>query len=267
MLLIAFLFSTNWFCSKAEGGLEVHCEQNRDTSRLHIIYLHHTGVTCICIPVCKMAKLFEYDCMLNVCYLARRGHTMSFRSVMFLQVNENSSHKHNNLFLSTYISQWNLLLLISPFQLDSVKPVDNLGRLRSQVVCMDICEEDLNQCSVHRNKPAHYWDGIYTCQLVRIRKLLKQMHRNYQWRVKNKHGFGYTILIRICRIKAGWQVSHFLAVGIPTLLLPGTWEVLDVCVCILWDIESLIRFSAKQIISSSTSECTFFSRKVQITCW
>lgn len=169
-----------------------------------------------------MTKLFEYDCMLNVCYLAHRGHTMSFQSIMFLQVDENSSHKRDNLFLSIYIPQWNLLLLISPFQLDSLKPLGNLSRLRSQVVCMDICEEVLNQCSVHRNKPAHYWDGIYTCQLVRVRKLWKQMHRNYQGGVKNKHGFGYTILIRICRIKAGWQVSHCLAVGSHTLLLPGT---------------------------------------------
>lgn len=103
---------------------------------------------------------------------------MSFQSTIFLQVNGNSSHKHGNLFVSTYISQWNPLLLISLFQVDSVKPVGNCSRLRSQVVCIDTCEEDVSQCSVHRNRPAQYWDGIYICQLVRIRKLWKQMHRN-----------------------------------------------------------------------------------------
>lgn len=96
---------------------------------------------------------------------------MSLQSTIFLQINGNFSHKPDHLFVSIYIPQWNLLVLFSPFQLDAVKPVGNHNRLSSQVVCIDICEEDLNQGSVHRNKPAHYWDGIYNCQLVRIRKL------------------------------------------------------------------------------------------------
>lgn len=104
--------------------------------------------------------------------------TMSFQNTVFLKVNVNCSYEHDNLFVSLYILQLNLLLLTSPFQVGFVKPVGSHSRLRSQVVFIDICEEALNQCSVHRNKPAHYWDGIYTCQLVRIRKLWKQMHRN-----------------------------------------------------------------------------------------
>lgn len=48
------------------------------------------------------------------------------------------------------------------------------------------------------------------------------MRRNQQQGVKNKHGFGFTVLIRICRIKAEWQVSHFLVVSVPTLLVPET---------------------------------------------
>lgn len=107
-----------------------------------------------------------------------RGCTISFESTVFLQVDGNSSYECDNLFVSTYIPQWNLLVLISPFQLGSVKLLGNHSRLRSQVLCIDTCEEDLNRCSVHRNKPARYLDGNYTCQLVRIRKLWEQMHRN-----------------------------------------------------------------------------------------
>lgn len=77
---------------------------------------------------------------------------MSSLSTVVLQINGNSSHKHDNLLVCTYIPQWKLLVLICPFHLDSVKPVGNRGRLRSQDVCVEIHEEDLNQCSVHRNQ-------------------------------------------------------------------------------------------------------------------
>lgn len=175
-----FPFSMNWLGTKA-GGLETHCERT-GTSRgsvSHVSHdLHHTVATCICISGFKMTQLFECDCKQNVCYLACREDTIFLQITIFFQVNRNSTHKCDNLFVSTYIPQWNLLLLVSPSQPGSAKPVVSHSRLRSQAVCIDICEEDLNQCSVHRSKLAHYWDGIYTCQLVRIRKLGKQMRRN-----------------------------------------------------------------------------------------
>lgn len=68
-------------------------------------------------------------------------------STVVLQIHENSPHKHD-----AYIPQWKLLVLTFPFHLDSVKPIGNCGRLRSQNVCVEIHEEDLNQCSVHRNQ-------------------------------------------------------------------------------------------------------------------
>lgn len=102
-----------------------------------------------------MTQLLKYNCKQNACHLACREDTIFLQSTIFFQVNRNSSHKCDNLFVSTYIPQWNLLLLIAPSQLGSAKPV-NHSRLRSQAVCIDICEEDLNQCSVHRSKLAHY---------------------------------------------------------------------------------------------------------------
>lgn len=81
---------------------------------------------------------------------------MHLKSNVFFQVNRNSSRRCDNLFVSAYIPQWNLLFLISPSQLGSAKPVVNHSRLSSQAVCIDICEEGLNQCSVHRSKLAHY---------------------------------------------------------------------------------------------------------------
>lgn len=66
MFLLAFPFSINCLCTRA-GGLEARCEQNtRHFKAWYLMYLHHTGVACICIPVFKMTQL-EYDCWLNVC--------------------------------------------------------------------------------------------------------------------------------------------------------------------------------------------------------